>query len=96
MGKMVYGRCLVCDKDFMYEKSDRGGPPRKYCSRQCSYVGNKLLAKVKAKDRNETKRKKPRTLDDAIKELRQSGMSESDYADIQRQKTLQMVGGVRI
>lgn len=96
MGKLVYARCLACDKDFSYEKSDKGGKPRKYCSRECSYHGNKLLAKVKSKDKLQDRHRRKHTLDDTIKTLRKNGMSESDYANYQRQKTLDMYGGVRL
>ena len=92
--RKVEATCVICGKTFMKQKN----LGRITCSDECEKVHrNARIKETWGKDVRKTeqprKKKKKSQLAKIEKEARAKGLY---YADIQKQKTLEMVGGVKL
>ena len=84
--------CPICGKEF----TPNGR--QKYCVEECAYTAdvtrsrdNRALIRQREKIK---KNRNPHVLEDTIREMNKEGLTASDYATYQKNKTLAIVGGV--
>lgn len=96
MAEHIFARCEYCHKDFEYDQTYKNARKRKYCCQTCSNKAQQLLKSYRRATFIKTTYVPKRQFDKTMAELHKQGYKDSDYAELQKKKTLDLLGRVQV